>query len=121
MTFDSLSISQLAIIPEILIVIIYNLYFKHLIIYCQVLYCFLIIIKIPAADIREVVPQDVSIMPSSFPDDLTVQEFHDVLSYVTSLTGEEPTEEEESDDDEEDEESDENDEETSEEPENEKG
>ncbi|MEE8433145.1 MAG: c-type cytochrome [bacterium] len=48
------------------------------------------LLRIPSGQIKEVVPQDISIMPDGFADDLTVQEFHDVLAYVLTLTGEPP-------------------------------
>lgn len=64
------------------------------------------LLTIPRDQVREVVPQEISIMPGSFADDLNVQEFHDVLAFVLSLTGEPPKEEpdEEEEEDEEDEE-----------------
>ncbi|MBI4082489.1 MAG: c-type cytochrome [Candidatus Lambdaproteobacteria bacterium] len=43
---------------------------------------------IPAADIREVAPQETSIMPGSFADDLSLTQFHDVLAFLLTLTGE---------------------------------
>ena len=49
-------------------------------------------LSIPVAEINEVVAQETSIMPGGFADDLTVQEFHDVLAFVLTLTGEPPTE-----------------------------
>ena len=63
------------------------------------------LLTIPRAEVKEVVPQEISIMPGSFADDLNVQEFHDVLAFVMKLTGEKPEEgTEEKDEEEEDQE-----------------
>ncbi|MDH5751014.1 MAG: c-type cytochrome [Deltaproteobacteria bacterium] len=48
------------------------------------------LLKIPAADIKDVAPQETSIMPGGFAEDLNVQQLHDVLAYVLTLTGEPP-------------------------------
>lgn len=67
------------------------------------------LIMIARKDIKDVVPQDTSIMPGGFGDDLTVQEFHDVLAYVLTLNGEPPKEEADEEDSEEDEDDEEED------------
>ena len=59
------------------------------------------LLKIPMVEVREVVPQETSIMPESFPEELTVEQFHDVLAFVLTLTGEEPAEKDEASEDEE--------------------
>ncbi|MBC8258794.1 MAG: c-type cytochrome [SAR324 cluster bacterium] len=61
--------------------------------------------KVSKDEIEEVAPQETSVMPSGFADDLTMTEFHDVLAFVLTLDGEQPIggsgDEDEEDDDEE--------------------
>lgn len=61
------------------------------------------ILAIPRDEIQEVAPQETSIMPEGFADDLSVTDFHDVLAYLLTLNGETPEEGEEKVSDEEDE------------------
>lgn len=49
------------------------------------------VVTINKSDIEKWKVLDKSIMPGNFPEILSVQEFHDVLSYVLTLTGEAPT------------------------------
>jgi len=70
-------------------------------------------LQVPKSEIDETAPQDTSVMPSGFADDLTLTEFHDVLAFVLTLDGEQPIggAEEEEEEDEEDEDDDEEEEE----------
>jgi putative heme-binding domain-containing protein len=42
--------------------------------------------KIPKADIHEIVPQKISIMPGNFREVLTMEQFHDVIAFLLTLT-----------------------------------
>ncbi len=53
------------------------------------------ILEIPRDEIQDVAPQETSIMPEGFADDLSVTDFHDVLAYLLTLNGEPPEEGEE--------------------------
>lgn len=71
------------------------------------------LLHIPRDEIQDVAPQETSIMPEGFADDLSVTDFHDVLAFLLTLNGEPPKEEEEESEeasDEEDEEDEEDDE-----------
>jgi putative heme-binding domain-containing protein len=42
--------------------------------------------KIPKAEIQEIVPQKISIMPGNFREILTMEQFHDVVAFLLTLT-----------------------------------
>jgi len=42
--------------------------------------------KIAKSDIEKVVPQKVSIMPGNFREILTMEQFHDLLAFLLTLT-----------------------------------
>ena len=46
-------------------------------------------IKIPLGEIEEVAPQSTSTMPENFRELMTMDDFHNILAYVLTLTGEE--------------------------------
>jgi putative heme-binding domain-containing protein len=46
------------------------------------------VLKVLKEEIKEVAPQETSVMPSGFAEDLTMTEFHDVLAFVLTLDGE---------------------------------
>lgn len=47
------------------------------------------IVTIPMAEIEEVAPQSTSMMPGNFRELMTMDDFHNILAYVLTLTGEE--------------------------------
>jgi mono/diheme cytochrome c family protein len=57
------------------------------------------VIGLPTGEIKKIMKTDVkkfkimkkSIMPSNFAEILSVEEFHDILAYVRTLTGEQAT------------------------------
>ena len=51
-------------------------------------------VKIPLSEIEEVAPQTTSMMPGNFRELMTMDDFHNILAYVLTLTGEEEGEEE---------------------------
>ncbi len=70
------------------------------------------LMEVDKNEVQEIAPQDTSIMPAGFADDLTMTEFHDVLAFVLTLDGEQTLEGgDEDEDDEEDEEDEDEDEE----------
>lgn len=44
------------------------------------------IVKIPKANIAEVIPEKISTMPGNFREILTMEQFHDLLAYLLTLT-----------------------------------
>ena len=52
------------------------------------------LVTIPMAEIEEVAPQTTSMMPGNFRELMTMDDFHNILAYVLTLTGEEEGEEE---------------------------
>ena len=65
------------------------------------------VLKVSKEEIKEVAPQETSVMPSGFADDLTMTEFHDVLAFVLTLDGEQAIGGDAGDDEENDEDGDE--------------
>lgn len=65
------------------------------------------VLKVSKEEIKEVAPQETSVMPSGFADDLTMTEFHDVLAFVLTLDGEQAIGGDAGDDEEDDEDGDE--------------
>jgi putative heme-binding domain-containing protein len=52
------------------------------------------IIRVPLSEIEEVAPQSTSIMPGNLRELITVEDFHNILAYVLTLTGDEEGESE---------------------------
>ena len=44
------------------------------------------IVKIPKANIAEIIPEKISTMPGNFREILTMEQFHDLLAYLLTLT-----------------------------------
>ncbi|SVA56095.1 uncharacterized protein METZ01_LOCUS108949 [marine metagenome] len=65
------------------------------------------VLKVLKEEIKEVAPQETSVMPSGFAEDLTMTEFHDVLAFVLTLDGEQAIGGDAGDDEENDEDGDE--------------
>jgi len=42
--------------------------------------------KIPKSEIEEIVPQKISIMPGNFREVLTIEQFHDIVAFLSTLT-----------------------------------